>query len=147
MKLEIVSANRLTDGRVVYLSHGDRWSEKIIDGRAAKNDEEGAALLAEAGESVAAVKAKVARHPAFRGLPHSLVLMFFCPLSHTFLPALYLCLGLSEACPYSLPSACMCGSDGPRGRGQAPANTRPGRCGQHRNAALGLRQAATPQEA
>ncbi len=54
MKLEIVSANRLTDGRVVYLAHGDRWSEKIIDGRAAKNGEESAALLAEAEESVAA---------------------------------------------------------------------------------------------
>jgi len=54
LKLEIVSANRLTDGRVVYLSHGDRWSEKIVDGRTAKNSEESAALLTEAEESVVA---------------------------------------------------------------------------------------------
>jgi len=53
LKLEIVSANRLTDGRVVYLSHGDRWSDKIVDGRTAKNGEESTALLAEAEVSVA----------------------------------------------------------------------------------------------
>jgi len=53
LKLEIVSANRLTDGRVVYLSHGGRWSEKIVDGRTARNDKESAALLTEAEASVA----------------------------------------------------------------------------------------------
>ncbi len=54
MKLEIVSANRLTDGRVVYLARGDAWSESIIDGRTAGTQEESAALLAEAERAVEA---------------------------------------------------------------------------------------------
>lgn len=52
IKLEIVSANRLADGRVVYLAHGDKWSECIIDGRCARNTEESATLLAEAERAV-----------------------------------------------------------------------------------------------
>ena len=54
MKLEIVSANRLTDGRVVYLTRGDCWSKSIIDGRTAATTEESAALLAIAERAVEA---------------------------------------------------------------------------------------------
>ena len=53
MKLDIVSANRLSDGRVVYLAHGGQWSENLIDGRSANNAKAGAALLAEAERAVA----------------------------------------------------------------------------------------------
>ena len=54
MKLEIVSANRLTDGRVVYLARDGAWSESIIDGRTAATAEESAALLADAERAVEA---------------------------------------------------------------------------------------------
>ncbi len=54
MKLEIVSANRLTDGRVVYLARDGAWSESIIDGRTARTKEESAALLADAERAVEA---------------------------------------------------------------------------------------------
>ena len=55
MKLEIVSANRLTDGRVVYLTRDDDgWSQSIIDGRTAANAEESTALLAIAERAVEA---------------------------------------------------------------------------------------------
>ncbi len=52
MKLEIVSANRLADGRVVYLTRSGGWSESIIDARSARGEEESAALLAEAERAV-----------------------------------------------------------------------------------------------
>ena len=52
MKLEIVSANRLGDGRVVYLTRGGGWSESIVDGCGAGSEEEGAALLAAAERAV-----------------------------------------------------------------------------------------------
>ncbi len=52
MKLEIVSANRLGDGRVVYLAREGGWSESIIDGRSARTKEDSAALLAEAERAV-----------------------------------------------------------------------------------------------
>ena len=54
MKLEIVSANRLTDGRVVYLTRENGWSESIIDGRSAATKEESTALLADAEQAVEA---------------------------------------------------------------------------------------------
>ena len=54
MKLDIVSANRLTDGRVVYLTRGGDWSEIIIDGRTAATEEESFTLLADAERAVAA---------------------------------------------------------------------------------------------
>ena len=54
MKLDIVSANRLTDGRVVYLTRDDGWSESIIDGRTAATEEESSTLLADAERAVAA---------------------------------------------------------------------------------------------
>ena len=53
MKLDIVSANRLSDGHVVYLTRDDGWSESIIDGRTAATKEEGTALLADADRAVA----------------------------------------------------------------------------------------------
>jgi hypothetical protein len=52
MKLEIISANRLSDGRVVYLTRDGDWSESIIDARSAHSTEESAALLAEAERAV-----------------------------------------------------------------------------------------------
>lgn len=52
MNLEIVSANRLGDGRVVYLTREGGWSESIIDGRSAGSAEESSALLAEAESAV-----------------------------------------------------------------------------------------------
>jgi hypothetical protein len=52
MQLDIVSANRLADGRVVYLAHGGGWSENIVDGRTARNAEAGMALLEEAERAV-----------------------------------------------------------------------------------------------
>ncbi len=54
MKLEIVSANRLIDGRVVYLARDGGWSESIVDGRTARDEEESTALLAEAERAAAA---------------------------------------------------------------------------------------------
>ncbi len=54
MKLEIVSANRLADGRVVYLARDGLWSKSIIDGRTAATEKESAALLAEAERAVEA---------------------------------------------------------------------------------------------
>ena len=54
MKLDIVSANRLTDGRVVYLTRDDGWSESIIDGRSAATKEESVDLLADAERAVEA---------------------------------------------------------------------------------------------
>ena len=54
MKLEIVSANRLADGRVVYLARDGVWSKNIIDGRTAATESESAALLAEAERAVEA---------------------------------------------------------------------------------------------
>jgi len=54
MKLDIVSANRLTDGRVVYLTRDGGWSESIIDGRTAATEEESSTLLADAERAVAA---------------------------------------------------------------------------------------------
>lgn len=54
MKLDIVSANRLTDGRVVYLTRDDGWSESIIDGRTAATEEESTVLLADAERAVTA---------------------------------------------------------------------------------------------
>lgn len=47
MALQIVTANRLTDGLVVYLGESG-WSDRIADGRVAEDKEQGEALLAEA---------------------------------------------------------------------------------------------------
>jgi hypothetical protein len=36
----VVTANRLSDGRVVYLADGERWSERYEDGRATRDPSE-----------------------------------------------------------------------------------------------------------
>ena len=42
---KVVIANRLTDGRVVFLAAGDRWTPDVHDARLADNDGDAAALL------------------------------------------------------------------------------------------------------
>jgi len=46
MTAKIVTANRLTDGAVVYLTAGDGWSEWVGEARIAASEEESAAILA-----------------------------------------------------------------------------------------------------
>jgi Protein of unknown function (DUF2849) len=46
MTLQIVTANRLTDGRVVYLAEGERWVEALRGSRIAHSDDEAKTLLA-----------------------------------------------------------------------------------------------------
>ena len=52
MASQIVTANRLRDGEVVYLAAGGAWTEWLADSRVARSDEETAALLAIAEEAV-----------------------------------------------------------------------------------------------
>ena len=51
MQHKIMTANRLTDGEVVYLTAGGIWSEQLSDSRASADEAEEAVLLrcAEAG--------------------------------------------------------------------------------------------------
>jgi len=51
MKFEIISANRLSDGRVVYLTRDGDWSESIIDAHSVHSTEERGAVLAQAERS------------------------------------------------------------------------------------------------
>ncbi len=53
MTVQVVTANRLDDGAVVYLAKDGAWSDRIAGGRLAEGKEEGAVLLAAAEESVA----------------------------------------------------------------------------------------------
>jgi hypothetical protein len=53
MALQVVTANRLIDGRVVFLAEGYRWAEEIGSARVADGEEAGKALLA-IGEKAAA---------------------------------------------------------------------------------------------
>ena len=53
MTQEVVTANRLDDGAVVYLTAEGDWSELIIDSRTLSNEGEREALLAEAAHAVA----------------------------------------------------------------------------------------------
>ena len=69
MKLEIVSANRLIDGRVVYLARDGGWSESIVDGRTARDEEESTALLAEAEHAAALETSGVRRSRSKPGSP------------------------------------------------------------------------------
>ena len=46
MTAQIVTANRLTDGVVVYLDEKGAWSERVEDARVAQAEEEAAELLA-----------------------------------------------------------------------------------------------------
>jgi len=48
----VITANRLTDGIVVYLASGGEWTEQIAEARLADTDEEIKALEAEAEEAV-----------------------------------------------------------------------------------------------
>jgi hypothetical protein len=48
----VVTANRLTDGIVVYLAPDGSWTEQIANARMAATDEETKALEAEAAEAV-----------------------------------------------------------------------------------------------
>jgi sulfite reductase (NADPH) hemoprotein beta-component len=53
MTLQVVTANRLGDGRVVYLADGYLWVEEIGRARIAETEEAGKALLAVAEKAVA----------------------------------------------------------------------------------------------
>jgi len=48
----VITANRLTDGIVVYLASGGEWTEQIAEARLADTDEEIKALEAEAEKAV-----------------------------------------------------------------------------------------------
>lgn len=52
--LQVVTANRLGDGRVVFFAGGNIWSEAVGEAHAAHDNDAAAALLAEAGYAVAA---------------------------------------------------------------------------------------------
>lgn len=47
----VVTANRLTDGTVVYLASGGEWTEQIAEARVADTEEETKALEAEAEQA------------------------------------------------------------------------------------------------
>jgi hypothetical protein len=53
MALQVITANRLLDGRVVFLGAGGRWHEFIGAGQVAQDTAEAAALQAEADRAVA----------------------------------------------------------------------------------------------
>ena len=53
MTLQVVTANRLGDGRVVYLADGNQWVEEIGRARVAESDDAGKALIAIAEKAVA----------------------------------------------------------------------------------------------
>ncbi len=44
--LQVVTANRIGDGTVVYLTRVDGWSERIADGQVSRSDEERDTLMA-----------------------------------------------------------------------------------------------------
>ncbi len=46
MALQVVTANRIGDGTVVYLTRVGGWSERITDGQVSRSDEERDALMA-----------------------------------------------------------------------------------------------------
>lgn len=52
MTQQVVSANRLADGRVVYLAAEGGWSRELAAARRVEGKEAGAALLAEAEAGV-----------------------------------------------------------------------------------------------
>ncbi|MCH7694422.1 MAG: DUF2849 domain-containing protein [Proteobacteria bacterium] len=54
MALQVVTANRIGDGTVVYLTRVGGWSERITDGQVSRSDEERDALMA-----VARAKAEI----------------------------------------------------------------------------------------
>lgn len=50
---QVISANRLGDGIVVYLTESGRWSEKLADGSIATDDETAQSILAQAKQAEA----------------------------------------------------------------------------------------------
>jgi len=53
MALQVVTANRLQDGRVVYLTGAGGWSERLGDGEVAADEAETARLMATAARAEA----------------------------------------------------------------------------------------------
>ncbi|TVR99791.1 MAG: DUF2849 domain-containing protein [Rhodospirillales bacterium] len=53
MSKHVITANRLVDGAVVYLTVGGGWSERIADAAVADGKEAGAVLMAKAEQAVA----------------------------------------------------------------------------------------------
>ena len=53
MPLQMITANRLTDGAVVFLASRDRWVERFEDGQLANDDAEAAVLQQTAEAAVA----------------------------------------------------------------------------------------------
>jgi sulfite reductase (NADPH) hemoprotein beta-component len=53
MALQVVTANRLGDGRVVFLADGYRWVEEVGSARVGESDEAAKALLAIAEKAAA----------------------------------------------------------------------------------------------
>lgn len=53
MTLQMITANRLTDGAVVFLARGDRWVHRFDEGRLAGDEAEAAALQRTAEAAVA----------------------------------------------------------------------------------------------
>lgn len=54
MTQEVVTANRLRDGAVVYLAAEGAWSERLADSMVVEGEEAAKALLESAGAAVAA---------------------------------------------------------------------------------------------
>ena len=54
MTLKAITANRLDDGLVVYLTPEGGWSERLSEARLARDDDAAAALEAEGGRAEAA---------------------------------------------------------------------------------------------
>ena len=59
MTQQMITANRLSDGAVVFLASGGRWVERFVEGRIANNEAEAGALqqIAEAAVTCAEVVA------------------------------------------------------------------------------------------
>ncbi len=53
MTSQVLTANRLRDGRIVYLARRGNWSESLDGASVARNDLEADLLLAQAGATVA----------------------------------------------------------------------------------------------
>jgi len=53
MTLQIVTANRLRDGRVVYLTPGEGWSKDVNAARVAEDKDQAARLMTAAERAVA----------------------------------------------------------------------------------------------
>lgn len=54
MSLQVITANRLTDGAVVYLTADGSWSERVGDGAIIRDAADDARLIAQAEAALAA---------------------------------------------------------------------------------------------